>query len=43
MYQTYFKYNDLTHTLNVNKVFAKEDQVVHSWTEDKISVLKIFF
>ena len=43
MYQTYFKYNNVTHTLNVNEVPAKEHQVVHSRAADEIAVLKILF
>ena len=39
----FFRYNDLTHTLNLNKVLAKEHQLVHSWVADEISVLKILF
>ena len=35
--------NTLTHTSNVNKVLAREHQVVHSGVVGEISVLKILF
>ena len=40
MYWNYSKYNDLTRTLNVNKVLTKEHQVVHGWPADEVSILK---
>ena len=43
MYWNYFKYNDLTHTSNVNKVPAKEHHIFHSWAADEILVWKILF
>ena len=35
---SYFKCNDLLHTLNVYKTAAKKHLVVDSWAADKISV-----
>ena len=34
MHGSYFKYNDLIHTMNVFKTPAKEHQVVHSVAAD---------
>ena len=40
---SYFKYNDLSHMLNVYKITATEHQVDDSWAADEISVLEILF
>ena len=39
----YCKYQDLAHTLNVNKVAAKEHQVGHSWAAGERLVSKTLF
>ena len=38
---SYFKYNDLLHTLNVYKIPAKEHQVVDLWVADEMSASEI--
>ena len=43
MHWSYFKHNDLFHTLNIFKIPAKEHDLVLRWTGDEISVLKILF
>ena len=40
---SYFKNNNLFYKLNVYKISAKEDQVVHSWDVGEISVSETSF
>ena len=40
---SYFKYNDLLHTLSVYKIPRKKDQVVDFWVPDEIVASEILF
>ena len=39
----YFQHNELVHTLNVNKILRKEDQVLDFWVTDELAASKIRF
>ena len=43
MHGSYFKYNDLLHTLNVYEIPAKEHQVADFWVTDEITASEILF
>ena len=42
-YWSYTKWNDVLHTLNINKILAKKHQVVQSWVVHEISVFGTLF
>ena len=43
MHWSYFKYNDLLHTLNGYKILGKEDQVDDFWVTHEVLASEILF
>ena len=42
-HQSYFRYNDLLHTLSVYKILANEHHIVDTGSDDEVSVAEILF